>query len=94
MNLAKEILSLRTKLNEIERAYLLTEAEVERITPVDVVPVKPSTAGPEAAHVAEGGECVCSECGKPVSKKVMAYSMKRFHDVYCFDCQKKLRREA
>ena len=94
MNLAKEILSLRTKLDEIERAYLLTEAEVDKITPIDVVPVKPSPAEPEAAHVAEGGECVCSECGKPVSKKVMAYSMKRFHDVYCFECQKRHRKEA
>ena len=94
MNLAKEILNLRTKLDEIERAYLLTEAEVGKITPIDVAPVKPSPAKPEAAHVTEGGDCVCSECGKPVSKKVMAYSMKRFHDVFCFDCQKKLRREA
>lgn len=93
MNIAKELITLRTKLDELEKAYLLSESAVP-VKPISVVPVKPSPTEPEAAHIAESGECVCSECGKPVSKKVMAYSMKRFHDVYCFDCQKKLRREA
>jgi len=93
MNIAKELLALRTKLDTLEKAYLLSES-AEPAKPISVVPVKPSQTEPEAAHITEGGDCICSECGKPVSKKVMAYSMKRFHDVYCFDCQKRHRKEA
>lgn len=93
MNIAKELISLRTKLETLEKAYLLTEAqdvtkesdennEIHRnIRPAD---------GP----VDTSGDAVCVHCGKPVSRKVMAYSLKKFGDIYCFECQKNKRKEA
>ena len=89
MNLAKEILSLRTKLDEIERAYLLTEAEVDKITPIDVKPEIKRNIRHADGPVDMSGDAVCVHCGKPVSRKVMAYSLKKFGDIYCFECQKK-----
>lgn len=34
------------------------------------------------------GESVCSECGRPISAKVMSFSISRYKRALCMDCQK------
>lgn len=33
-------------------------------------------------------ECVCSECGEPISEKVALYSKKNYDKELCYNCQK------
>ena len=93
MNIAKELISLRTKLETLEKAYLLTEAQDVTKEGDDSNEIHRNIR-PADGPVDTSGDAVCVHCGKPVSRKVMAYSLKKFGDIYCFECQKNKRKEA
>ena len=92
MDVARELISMRLRIEEIEKAYLSQAVSAQL---AGARPSTTSTAMPDKVKQSQtpapaiGAECVCSDCGKPVSRKVMAFSLRRFDDVYCFECQKK-----
>ena len=40
------------------------------------------------------GGAICTGCGKPISEKVLQFSMSRYHRPLCMDCQKSAGRAA
>lgn len=93
MDIALELISVRSRLEQIEKAFIAGQAVSAQLA--GARPSTTSTAMPDKVKQSQtpapaiGAECVCSDCGKPVSRKVMAFSLRRFDDVYCFECQKK-----
>lgn len=59
---------------------------------VKVVHTTPAKAKSSAPYYAEPS--VCKKCGKPISEKVKNFSISKFHDALCIDCQKAVNNAA
>ena len=56
------------------------------------VPESTTTTYAEVEKTKTIGNYRCVECGKPVTDKIHDYSMKKYGNSYCMDCQKKYAR--